>query len=183
MHPSSLSNSVTHTASDVAKYTKFALRDAVVVVAPETMPHTKPWNEEEWNQPLPHDWPEWLPEPVKEMRKPECADEQATKFDALVFRLGSPTGSLVVLDRDDAHEYSRLTCHESIYCIRQDEVYTQGDAAPLDEYEDARVDADLEAVFRQAAAFARRLAEEKGQESAKHEGGGKGQKRKRGSEP
>ena len=182
MHPSSLSNSSTRTASDVAKYTKFVLRDAVVVVAPETMPHSKPWDEEEWNQPLPHDWPEWLPEPVKEMRKSECTEEQVAKFDALVFRLNSPTGSLVVLDREDAHAYSRMTCHESIYCIRQNEVYSQGDADPVEDSEDAHVDADLEAMFRSAAAFAGRMAAEKGQESAKHEGESKGQKRKRGPE-
>ena len=147
----------------VGDLTTFAYRDVVIVSAPSTMPHAKPWNEDEWNRPCPPDWPEWLPEPEKEMRKPECTAEKADELNGLVLRLTSPTGSLVALGRSDAQEYSRWTCHESIYCIRQDEIYSQGDADPLDEDDGARVNVDLEALFRFASEFVRASPKRTGQ--------------------
>lgn len=147
--------------------TTFALGEAVIVYAPATMPHNKPWDQEEWDKQYPYDWPEWKPKPDQEMRKPGCTDEQVQTLKELVFRLKSPTGSLVTLDRLGAYEYSRRTCHESIYCIRQDEVYGQGDPDLLDDDVPVVVNKDLEALFL----FVK--------ESVRDDSQGAGQKRKR----
>jgi hypothetical protein len=157
--------------------TTFALGEAVIVWAPATMPHTRPWDQGEWDKPCPHDWPEWQPELIQEMRKPGCTDEQAETLNELVFRLGSPTGSLVALDRKHAHEYSRRTCHGSIYCIRQAEFYGQGDPDLFDEDVPPSVNKDLEDLCLFVSESVRKQPKPASICTTPFDGGGCGRKR------
>ena len=129
--------------------------DACLVYDKKTMPYMKNWDEAACQNGFMGEM-----EARPEMLKPERSmKETALKFHKQVFRLagnnGCP-GQLVTLDLDAAHELSRWVNHNSVYCIKENKHYQQGDATTIGMFEEEdpdRVVSDLERLFLWASSF------------------------------